>query len=236
MLIGTIIDDNEVEHMLIYIVEDDENILRMEEYALRGSGFEVRGVMNADGFFSACMERLPSLAVLDIMLPGMDGIEILSRMKASPRLKHIPVIIVTARASEIDAVHGLDRGADDYISKPFGIMEFISRVKAVLRRTSALDAAHFSADGLALDDETRRVTVFGEHCELTFKEYELLKYLFMNQGIVMSRERLMEGVWGTDFKGESRTIDVHVQSLRKKLGECGAMIETVRNVGYRLKK
>ncbi|MBQ9832197.1 MAG: response regulator transcription factor [Clostridia bacterium] len=226
--------------MLVYIVEDDESILRMEEYALKSSGFETAGFSNSDEFFTACDKQLPTLAVLDIMLPGMDGMDILSHMKASQRLKGIPVIMVTARTSEIDAVSGLDMGADDYIHKPFGIMEFISRVKAVLRRAGVKDEKNesgdvFSVGELVLDDKTRTVTVNSQYCELTFKEYELLKYLFINRGIVLSREKLMENVWGTDYKGETRTIDVHVQSLRKKLGNGGIYIETVRNVGYRLK-
>lgn len=226
--------------MLIYIVEDDESILKMEEYALKSSGFEVRGFFDGESFFAACKEVVPALAVLDIMLPGMDGMEILSKMKASKELKGVSVIMVTARASEIDAVTGLDLGADDYVSKPFGIMEFISRVKAVLRRTVKEEPnaqkETFTAGTLVLNDKTRTVTVDGEICFLTYKEYELLKYLFINRGIVLSREKLMENVWGMDYKGETRTIDVHVQSLRKKLNNGGAYIETIRNVGYRLKK
>lgn len=226
--------------MPIYIVEDDESILRMEEYALKSSGFEVCGFSEAKSFFAACEERIPSLAVLDIMLPGMDGMEILANMKASKKLDSVPVIMVTARTSEIDAVSGLDLGADDYIPKPFGIMEFISRVKAVLRRSGRNadtkdDKAEFRIGGLVLDDKTRTVSVNGENCFLTYKEYELLKYFFINRGIVLSREKLMENVWGMDYKGETRTIDVHVQSLRKKLLGGGAYIETIRNVGYRLK-
>ncbi len=226
--------------MLIYIVEDDESILKMEEYALKSSGFEVCGFADSEAFFKACEEKQPSLTVLDIMLPGMDGMEILSKMKASEKLNTVPVIMVTARTSEIDAVSGLDLGADDYIPKPFGIMEFISRVKAVLRRSAKAENGDvneglFVIGELVLDDKTRTVTVNGEICFLTYKEYELLKYFFINKGIVLSREKLMENVWGMDYKGETRTIDVHVQSLRKKLNSGGAYIETIRNVGYRLK-
>lgn len=227
--------------MLIYIVEDDDSIIRMEEYALKSSGFEVRGFSNGEDFLKACEEKMPSLAVLDIMLPGMDGLEILNMLKKSQNLKNVPVIIVSAKTSEIDAVSGLDMGADDYINKPFGIMEFISRVKAVLRRAaksekSSEECETFTVGVLDINDKTRTVTVNGKYCMLTFKEYELLKYLFINRGIVLSREKLMENVWGMDYQGETRTIDVHVQSLRKKLGEGGVYIETVRNVGYRMKK
>lgn len=227
--------------MLIYIVEDDEHILRMEEYALKSSGFEVRGFFDEKNFFRACEEKVPSLVVLDIMLPDTDGIEILHRMKSSNALKGVPIIMATARSSEMDIVSGLDMGADDYISKPFGVMEFISRVKAVLRRVEKTEENRkkehiFKIGDIDIDDSTRTVSVSGSECLLTYKEYELLKYFIINQGLVLSREKLMENVWGMDYKGETRTIDVHVQSLRKKLKSGGAYIETVRNVGYRFKK
>lgn len=220
--------------MLIYIVEDDPNIRQMEAYALKNSGFDVCEFTDAKAFFEACVDRLPDLAVLDIMLPQTDGAKILAQMKKSPQMKNVPVIMVTARSSELDTVRCLDCGADDYITKPFGIMAFISRVKAVLRRVGHEKEAGLSIGGIELRDDTHTVTASGEVCELTYKEYELLKYLLINHGIVLSRDKLMENVWGTDYKGESRTVDVHIKSLRQKLGGCGAMIQTVRNVGYKL--
>ncbi len=219
---------------MIFIVEDDENIREMESYALKNSGFEVFGFADGKSFFDALEKRNPLLIVLDIMLPGEDGMEILKKIKTTAKTKNIPVIMVTAKTSEIDVVKGLDNGADDYITKPFGIMEFISRVKAVLRRALKQEKDGFVFHEIYMDDKKRTVTVGGTACELTFKEYELLKYFMSNEGIVLSREMIMDKVWGTDFEGESRTLDMHIKTLRHKLGDAGGYIKTVRNVGYKL--
>ncbi len=219
---------------MIYIVEDDENIRQLESYALRNSGYETEEFGDVNGFFERCGEALPALVILDVMLPVEDGLSILQRLRADARLCTVPVIMVTAKASELDAVKGLDYGADDYITKPFGIMEFISRVKAVLRRVEAKESAELRLGAIALDEEKRMVRVDGAPCELTFKEFELLRFLMRNAGIVMTRGRIMDVVWGTDYEGETRTVDVHVKTLRQKLGEGGAQIKTVRNVGYKI--
>ena len=222
--------------ILIYIVEDDINIREMEEYALRNSGFEVMGFSEGSSFFAQCEKKLPDLVVLDIMLPGESGLDMLKKMRHSERTKQVPVVLVTAKTSEIDAVRGLDAGADDYITKPFGIMEFISRVKAVLRRyqVNREEVIHF--EEILMDDRKRVVKVDGKQCNLTYKEYELLKYFLQNQGIVLSRDKIMDTIWGMDFEGESRTVDMHIKTLRQKLGSCGSYIKTVRNVGYKLEK
>lgn len=219
---------------MIYIVEDDENIREMESYALKNSGFEVMGFGEGKSFFAALEKRIPLLVVLDIMLPGEDGLEILKKIKAGEKTKNLPVIMVTAKTAEIDAVKGLDGGADDYITKPFGIMEFISRVKAVLRRSLKQEKDSLVFGEIFMDDKKRIVTVSGENCELTYKEYELLKYFMSNESMVLSREMIMDKVWGTDFEGESRTLDMHIKTLRQKLGDAGKYIKTVRNVGYKL--
>jgi len=219
---------------MIYIVEDDINIREMETYALKNSGFNVVGFSGGECFFEECRKALPNLVVLDIMLPGEDGLEILKKLRQSDKTKKIPVIMVTAKTSEIDAVKGLDGGADDYITKPFGIMEFISRVKAVLRRYNIGSEEVFSFEDIVLNDRKREVTAAGKVCELTYKEYELLKYFMSNQGIVLSRDKIMDTVWGTDYEGESRTVDMHIKTLRQKLGLCSAYIKTVRNVGYKI--
>ncbi|MBR5467888.1 MAG: response regulator transcription factor [Firmicutes bacterium] len=205
----------------------------MEIYALRNSGFEVMGFDEGTSFFEALESRMPRLVVLDIMLPGDDGLDILKKLKADDHTKNLPVIMVTAKTAEIDAVRGLDGGADDYVTKPFGIMEFISRVKAVLRRSLREEKEDLGFGKICMDDKKRMVTVSGKVCELTYKEYELLKYLMNNNGIVLSRELIMDKVWGTDFEGESRTLDMHIKTLRQKLGDAGSYIKTVRNVGYK---
>ncbi|WP_352418392.1 response regulator transcription factor [Proteiniborus sp.] len=220
---------------MIYIVEDDKNIRELESYALQNSGYSVKSFEGSKEFYSACKEQLPDLVLLDIMLPDEDGLSILKNLREQEKTKNIPIIMVTAKTTELDKVKGLDSGADDYISKPFGVMELISRVKAVLRRTNQLDnnkVLHF--EDILLDDERHRVTVGGKDCELTFKEFELLKYLLHNQGIVLSREKIMDQVWGFDFEGESRTVDMHIKTLRQKLGVGGKAIKTVRNVGYKI--
>lgn len=219
---------------MLYIVEDDANIRQMESYALKNSGFEVAEFANAAEFWRACETQLPELLLLDIMLPGEDGFALLQKLRNQPQTHDIPVIIVTAKSTEVDAVRGLENGADDYITKPFGIIELVARVKVVLRRIQRPQPARLQAGQIVLDDDKRQVLANGKECSLTFKEYELLKLLLLNSGIVLSRERIMDKVWGTDFEGESRTVDMHIKTLRQKLGESGASIKTVRNVGYKI--
>lgn len=219
---------------MLYIVEDDANIRQMESYALKNSGFEVAEFANAAEFWRACETQLPELLLLDIMLPGEDGFALLQKLRSQPQTHDIPVIIVTAKSTEVDAVRGLENGADDYITKPFGIIELVARVKVVLRRIQKPQPARLQAGQIVLDDDKRQVLANGKECSLTFKEYELLKLLLLNSGIVLSRERIMDKVWGTDFEGESRTVDMHIKTLRQKLGESGASIKTVRNVGYKI--
>ena len=220
---------------LIYIVEDDKNIQEIEAYALKGSGYDVRTFDDAGGFYKAMDDMHPELIILDIMLPGEDGLSILSRLRKDPSTKEIPVIMVTAKSSEIDTVKGLDAGADDYISKPFGVMELVSRVKAILRRIKPMsDDVILKYENIILNQDRRECLVDGEAVELTFKEYELLRLFISNVGIVLTREMIMSTVWDSDYFGETRTVDMHVKTLRKKLGESGAFIQTVRNVGYKL--
>lgn len=218
---------------LIYVVEDDQNIREIESFALKNSGYIVESFDCGKTFFNKVHNKVPDLVLLDIMLPDIDGLEILKRMKSDFELCNIPVIMVTAKSSEIDKVKGLDQGADDYMTKPFGVMELISRVKAVLRRSrNTSDEKIFKAGDIIINEERHAVYVNDEPVELTFKEYNLLKLLISNYGIVMSREVIMDRIWGTSFEGESRTLDMHIKTLRKKLGESGSMIKTVRNVGY----
>ncbi len=218
---------------LIYIVEDDKNIREIEAIALKNSGYEVEEFEFAAEFYKALEKKEPDLLLLDIMLPDADGLTIVTEIRKNPRRRELPVILVTAKSTELDKVRGLDNGADDYLTKPFGIMELISRVKALLRRTSKEQQDRVIAIGaVCIDDEKHQVTVGSEKCELTYKEYELLKLLMNHAGIVTSREDILEKVWGTDFEGESRTLDMHIKTLRQKLGEAGGMIKTVRNVGY----
>jgi len=217
---------------MIYIVEDDRNIQEIELFAIRNSGFEAAGFETAQGFWRAMEEKLPELILLDIMLPDEDGISILRRLRARSETKRIPVMLVTAKGSEIDKVKGLDAGADDYIAKPFGVMELIARVKALLRRSGAQEDSRLVCGTVTLDSERRMVYVEKRPVELTYKEFELLRLLMKNRGIVVSREVIMDRVWESSFEGESRTIDVHVRTLRQKLGDAGALIRTIRNVGY----
>ena len=220
---------------LIYIVEDDKNISEIESYALKNSGYLVDTFENAKTFWSRVQDRKPDLVLLDVMLPDSDGIEVLKKMRRNPDTRRVPVIMVTAKSSEIDKVKGLDNGADDYITKPFGIMELISRVKAILRRINQdEEEKQLVFQNITLDCEKRQVTLDGANCELTYKEFELLKLFLQNAGIVMTRETIMEKVWGIDFEGESRTLDMHIKTLRQKLGDAGKHIKTVRNVGYRI--
>lgn len=219
----------------IYIVEDDKNIREIEMFALKNSGYAVEEFENAKSFFSRSAEKVPDLVLLDIMLPDMDGLEIVKKLRSRPDTVRVPIILVTAKTTELDKVKGLDIGADDYLTKPFGVMELISRVKALLRRSRALqDDKQMVLGDITLDSERREVHVGGELCELTFKEFELLKLLMVNAGIVLHRDTIMSDVWGTDYEGESRTLDMYIKTLRQKLGEAGNMIKTVRNVGYKM--
>jgi two-component system alkaline phosphatase synthesis response regulator PhoP len=218
----------------VFIVEDDENIRDIVIYALGTAGYESAGFETGGEFFSALSEGLPSLVLLDIMLPGDDGLDILKRLRDGASTKKMPVIMLTAKNSEYDKVKGLDMGADDYISKPFGVMELISRVNALLRRTASESGDKMEYLSLSLDHARREVRAEGALVNLTFKEYELLYYLMLNSGLVLSRDKITETVWGYDFEGESRTVDMHIKTLRQKLGASGRLIKTVRNVGYKL--
>ena len=219
---------------LIYIVEDDENILEIEEIALRNANYQVSGFSSARDMYEKLAKIKPDLFLLDIMLPDEDGNQILRNLRKNPETARIPAIMVTAKSSEIDLIKSFDEVSDDYIKKPFSIMELTSRVKAVLRRTNKNEDEHIVINykDLNLNDEKRKVSISGENIDLTYKEYELLRYLLVNKGIVLSREKIMDYVWGTDFMGESRTLDMHIKTLRKKLGEYGDIIRTIRNVGY----
>ena len=216
---------------LILMVEDEEQVLNTNCRMLRRRGYDVRTAQTAAEACHQLEEQLPDLLILDIMLPDEDGLEIVAKLRRRPETKKLPIIMVTAKSTEIDKVKGLDVGADDYLTKPFGVMELIARVKAVLRRTMEEDKFLTLGD-IFLDDEKHMVYVKDVPCSLTFKEYELLKLLLHNAGIVVTREIILERVWGIDFEGESRTLDMHIRTLRQKLGEAGSMIRTVRNVGY----
>lgn len=223
--------------MKIFIVEDDREIRELEAYAINNSGFEVEAFGDGASFLLAVEKELPALVLLDIMLPGMDGLEILRRLRAEARTARVPVIMVTAKATELDTVRGLDQGADDYITKPFGIMELVSRVKARIRRVESPSAPSvLSFREIEMDEEKHIVTSGSERSELTFKEYALLKLLLENKGRVLTREQIMESVWGYDYAGNSRTVDMHIKTLRKKLGESGRYISTVRGIGYTLEE
>lgn len=219
---------------MIYIVEDDADIREMESYALKNSGFDVREFANAAALFDACETELPSLILLDIMLPGIDGLTALCRLREDDRTSLIPIMMVTAKTTEIDRVRGLDSGADDYLIKPFGILELVSRVKALLRRVAPREPDSLCYGEIELNSTRRTVTAAGKAVELTYKEFELLRYLLKNKGIVVTRENLMDRVWGLDFEGESRTVDAHIKTLRQKLGDGGQAIKTIRNVGYKI--
>ena len=220
---------------LIYIVEDDVNIREIETFSLKNSGYTVVDFECARDFYGRLHEKKPDLVILDIMLPDEDGLEILKKLRKNTETKKIPIIMVTAKTTEIDKVKGLDSGADDYLTKPFGVMELISRVKALLRRSMNMDDSKvFVLGEISVDNEKHKVSVEGKDCELTYKEFELLKLMIQNTGIVLSRDVIMERVWGVDFEGESRTLDMHIKTQRQKLGESGKRIKTVRNVGYRM--
>ena len=220
---------------MIWCVEDDGSIRDIEVYALLSTGFEARGFEDGASFWEALGTDRPDLVVLDVMLPGVDGVELLKRMKQSEEYRDIPVIMATARGSEYDKIKSLDLGADDYIVKPFGIMEMVSRVKAVLRRCSRPKAAPLlQIAGLILDPEKRTVTADGSRVSLTYKEYELLHLFLSHPGVAFTREQLLSNVWKSEYLGETRTVDMHIRTLRQKLGSYSSLIETVRNVGYRL--
>lgn len=222
---------------MIYCVEDDSAIRDIEVYALRSTGFEAAGLESGEQLFEAIKKQLPELIILDVMLPGEDGLEILRRIRQSVVTRSVPVIMATARGEEYDKITGLDSGADDYLVKPFGMMEMVSRVRAVLRRAGVSDTTRersLSLGALTLDPSSHTVTAAGQPVTLTLKEFELLRTMMAKPGVVFTRDRLLSEVWGTDYDGETRTVDVHIRTLRQKLGECGAMIGTVRGVGYRM--
>lgn len=220
---------------LIYIVEDDTTIKELECYALINSEFSVQGFERGKELFDALTMRIPALILLDIMLPDEDGIHILKKIRSTMAYRDIPVIMVTAKTTEIDAVKGLDMGADDYITKPFGVMELVSRVKAVLRRTQKAEHQQILIyKNIVIDEAQHKVFVDDEEIELTYKEYEVLKLLIINKGIVLTRDKIMESIWGYDFEQGNRTVDVHIQSLRKKVKSAGVHIKTIRNVGYKV--
>ncbi len=220
---------------LIYILEDDKNIQEIESYAIKGNGYDVRAFDDAEAFDRGMQEMKPDLLLLDVMLPGEDGLSVLKRLRSDKDTKELPVILVTAKDSEIDTVRGLDLGADDYITKPFGVMELMSRIKAIMRRVKPTsDDVVLKYKNIYLDQDRRICLVDEENVELTFKEYELLRLFLSNLGIVLTREAIMDTVWGMDFAGESRTVDMHIKTLRRKLKEAGSLIITVRNVGYKL--
>lgn len=220
---------------LIYIVEDDQNIREIESFALKNSGYQIQDFSNAKDFYRALKERKPDGVLLDIMLPDEDGMEILQKLRKDPETKRLPIIMVTAKSTELDRVKGLDMGADDYIVKPFGVMELISRVKALLRRSMGEDQEKIlKVDEILLDDERHLVFTGDKQCDLTFKEYELLRLLMQNQGIVLSRDLIMDRIWDMNCDVESRTLDVHLKTLRAKLGDSARHIKTIRNVGYRM--
>ena len=224
---------------MIWCVEDDASIRDIEVYALSSAGFAARGFEDGSSFYAAITgeEEKPQLIVLDVMLPGIDGIELLRRIRANAALKQIPIVMATAKGSEYDRIQGLDLGADYYLTKPFGVMELISCVKAVLRRCGAEDEkSTLNACGISMNTLEHTVSADGERITLTYKEYELLKLFLSHMGTAFTREQLMERVWGTDYMGETRTIDMHIRTLRQKLGKCGESIKTVRNVGYRMEE
>ena len=221
---------------MIYLVEDDDSIRELVLYTLHTTGFEAEGFRNAADFWQALEKELPQLVLLDIMLPDEDGLHILKRLRAGAETADLPVMMLTEKSSEYDRVVGLDSGADDYMPKPFGMMELVSRVRALLRRAAkpAAEDKLFTAGSLAVDVKRRAVTVDGEPVILTYKEFELLCYLLENRGVVLSRDQILTKIWDYNYSGETRTVDVHIRTLRQKLGDAGALIETVRGVGYRL--
>ena len=219
---------------MIYCVEDDDSIRELMVYTLNASGFEARGFSEANSFFKALENELPQLVLLDIMLPGKDGITVLKELRSGTETAKLPIIMASAKGTEYDKVIGLDLGADDYLAKPFGMMEMVSRVKAVLRRTEKQKNEILTFGDLKIDTSAHTVSVNGERIELTIKEYELLRLLAENPGKAFSRDSLLTLIWDSDYAGETRTVDVHIGTLRSKLGNCGEYIKTVRGVGYRM--
>ncbi|MBR5372573.1 MAG: response regulator transcription factor [Oscillospiraceae bacterium] len=219
---------------MIYLLEDDRNIRDFTVYALQSAGFSVRGFALPSEFRAAVAEEAPELVLLDIMLPEEDGISVLRWLRSIQKTEHLPIIMLSAKSTEFDKVLGLDSGADDYITKPYGVMELLSRIRALLRRTErTAESPELSSDEIVLSRKGHTVTVGGSSVELTCKEFDLLALLMQNRGIVMSRDRILQAVWGYDYTGESRTVDVHIRTLRAKLGDAGNAIETVRGLGYR---
>ena len=223
---------------MIWCVEDDASILDIEVYTLQSTGFQAQGFADGGAFWSALesARELPELVVLDVMLPGVDGVELLRRMRAAPATRSIPVVMATAKGAEYDKIQALDLGADYYLTKPFGVMELVSCVKAVLRRCRTEQEPVLRAGGIVLHPEERIVTVEGQRVTLTYKEFELLRLFLSHPGMAFTRDQLMAQVWGTDYCGETRTVDMHIRTLRQKLGPYGSLIQTVRNVGYRLEE
>lgn len=220
---------------MVFCVEDDDNIRELVIYTLETTGLKAKGFADGPAFMEAMAFETPELILLDIMLPGEDGLELLKKLKSSSKTKDIPVIMVTAKGSEYDKVVGLDSGADDYVTKPFGMMELVSRIKAVLRRSGrAENEIDMKISGVQVHVKKHEVTVDGKAISLTLKEFELLEKLMRNQGIVLTRDQLLADIWGYDFDGETRTVDVHIRTLRQKLGDRGEIIQTVRGVGYRI--
>ena len=219
---------------MIYCVEDDASIRELVIYTLQATGYEAQGFADGKAFSAALAENLPELVLLDIMLPGEDGLQILKRLRADARTAQLPVMMLTAKGAEFDKVIGLDSGADDYMTKPFGMMELVSRVKALLRRTKRENAHVLSCGALTLNRDTHRVLAEGQEVLLTHKEFELLEYLLENSNIVLTRDKILDCIWGYSAEVETRTLDVHIRRLRQKLGPCGELIETVRGVGYRI--
>ena len=220
---------------MIWCVDDDNTIRDIEVYALTQTGFEAKGFADGVSMLEALKTEKPELIVLDIMLPGKDGVEILKEIRSNPETRKIPVIMATAKGTEMDKIQGLDTGADDYLVKPFGVMEMVSRIKAVLRRCEPDEKEEVLSIGkITLSDKEHLVTVNGEKVVLTFKEFEILKLFMSNPGIVFSRDKLLSEVWGIHYLGESRTVDMHIKTLRQKFGDAGALIETVIGVGYKM--
>lgn len=219
---------------MIYIVEDDRSIRDLVIYALHNESYKAEGFENAEEFFSKVKKELPTLVMLDIMLPGMSGLEILDTMKKDAKLKNIPVIMLTAKTTEFDKITGLDRGADDYITKPFSVLELLARVRALLRRSQVADGNVLEYSGIRLDYDKRTASVDGREIVLTYKEFELLYFLLSNPNIVLTRERIIEKIWGYDFEGETRTVDVHIASIRSKIEPYQGIIKTIRSLGYKV--
>lgn len=219
---------------MIYLVEDDKSNRELVLYTLRATGFEAVGFEQGEELWKALEEKVPDLILLDIMLPGDDGLTILKKLRASAITSRVPVIMLTARGSEYDKVIGLDTGADDYIPKPFGMMELVSRIRAVLRRVQPAQMVEYSHGGLYVNATNHTVRANGEPVTLTLKEFDLLLYLLEAEGVVLTRDAILNHVWGYEFDGETRTVDVHIRTLRQKLGDCGNCIETIRGVGYKI--